>query len=148
MPITVDDWKKYWQEGAKNKGDKLVEKFSKAGDIIAAATSENAQKAYEEKMKNDRVLKMRQKKLAMRTTAELVAAMKEYGKDAYNRKVGSPVVAEKAAKGFAPYLPEIYNIKASLPPRSADPAENVDKRVKPIAVGLHKKKLEILGITG
>jgi len=143
-PVTRADWETEYAAGTKDKGDKLVRKFTKKDGIVAAGTTKEAQDSYVAKMKDENVLAARQAKLALRTDAELKAAMKETGKEAYENKTQSKATISKAGAGVEDYLPEVERIKAGLPAKTGDPKKDVENRVTPFAVGLRKKKIEKL----
>lgn len=140
MPINLEKALKKYKERTKVAAQDWYDELLSTTGIIAAATSEDAQKRYEEKMKDEKVLKLRQKRLAELTDADIHNAVKAVGPDAY--KKGTAAKADKWKRRFEPYAKVIDETVARLEPKGTDPLENVDKRVKPIVKALVDKKYE------
>jgi hypothetical protein len=92
---------------------------------------------YEEQMRNAAVLSRREKGLAGVSDEDWKKAAVEKG--AARIGAGMTAGADKRTKNFEPYRAELSAM--SLESKTADPSTNVDRRVKPIAVRLHEKKM-------
>jgi len=135
-----DEWEKEYREGVARKAAKWHKRFLETTGIAAAAASEEAQRAYEAKMSNPEILKLRQKKLAKLSDEDFKAPVRKAGPGIYS--TAAQAKSEKAKKGVAPFLDVLRDILPELPPRTDDVDANIDNRVKPIARALHAKKLE------
>jgi len=126
---------------AKDAADELVENFCKRSDIIDLATSEAAQKLWIAKITDPKVQERRIKNLKKVSITELHTAMREYGGENY--KKGVEKKKTKWQKRVEPYFDVIESVVPTLPPKTADPMENIDNRLKAIVAALVKKKEEI-----
>lgn len=138
MAIDKEAWKrKYTERTAVATGD-LVEGYTARTDKVARMASDDAQANFEAAMRDSAVLKRRQSKLKKLSESDLNEAMRTKGATRYAE--GTAASADKALANVTPYLDEIDKIVTSLPARTRDPAQNVMKRVVPLAVGLSDKK--------
>jgi len=140
MPIDLSKALEKYKRNAKAASKDWYDGILSTTGIIAAATSEDAQRRYEEKMKDDKVLKLRQKKLAKLTDADIHNAVRAAGESAYRNAIDAK--GDKWRREFDPYAKVIDSVVPSLPAKGTDPLENVDRRVKPIVKALHDKKYE------
>jgi len=142
MPVSKDEWKAEYVARARAAADKLVKRYVARRDKLARMTSDEAQKNYEEAMRDPAVLKRRLIKLKKLTEEDLNRAMERKGAAAYS--VGVEAAADKAADNVAPYLEELDRLLATLPPRTRDPMQNLMRRAGHIVKGLSdlKKRLE------
>lgn len=138
MTINKSNWLQDYKNGTAANSDKLVRNYTQATGKLAAATSDAAQKNFEDAMKDPRVLARRNAELKKLTEADLNKGMEATGASAYRE--GTTNNAEKALSRVGPYLDEIDTIKTSLKPRTRDAAQNVNNRVLPLATGLAAKK--------
>lgn len=143
MGIDVEEAAQEYARVAAAASDKLVRRYVKTPDKLTKAASEQAQKLYEEAMKDPVVLKRRQLNLKKLTESELNAAMEQKGASAYASAVGAPTTLDKWKKDFAPYATEIDKITAALPARSRDATQNVMNRVVPLVKSLSELKKKI-----
>lgn len=123
---------------AAASGEKLVRRYVRRSDKLAASTSSAAQSAFVAAMSDPKVLTRRQSMLKKLSESDLNAAMEASGASAYSTAVNAK--SPKWASRVEPYLAAIENIHASLKPRTRDPAANVANRVTPFATGLRAKK--------
>lgn len=138
MPIDLNDASNEYRTNAPAAAGKLVRRFTQRQGKLAAATSPNAQKAYEEAMRDPAVLQRRQKNLAKLSEEDLNRAMSEKGASAYAN--GVTAGADKWQKGFQPYASTIDAARANLPARSRDPMANLTNRAGPIVKALSDQK--------
>jgi len=141
MPIDKTRWKeKYTRNTAAATGD-LVEGYIARTDKVARMASDDAQKNFEEAMRDKAVLERRQKRLKTLSESDLNEAMRTKGALRYAE--GTAASADKALDRVTPYLDEIDKIVPRMKPRTRDPRTNVIERVIPLAVGLSdlKKKM-------
>jgi len=138
MAIDRAKWKdKYTRNTAAATGD-LVDGYVARTDKAARMASDDAQKNFEDAMRDPVVIKRRQAKLKKVSEADLNEAMRTKGAARYAE--GTAASADKALENVEPFLTEIDTIVAKLPPRTRDPRKNVMDRVIPLAVGLRAKK--------
>jgi len=105
------------------------------------ATSDEAEKLWKDKL--EEAAKAERRKKALQRISE-----DEWRKNAV--ELGSKRIAEslkvkldKWYRNWSPYAEALAGLE--LPPRSADPMDNIDKRTKAVVQALIKKKEEILG---
>lgn len=138
MAIDKSKWKdKYTRNTAAATGD-LVDGYTARTDKVARMASDDAQKNYEEAMRDKAVLERRQKRLKGLSESDLNEAMRTKGATRYAE--GTAASADKALERVGPYLDEIDKIVGKLKPRTRDPRSNVMERVVPLAVGLSDLK--------
>lgn len=138
MGIDRSKWiEKYTRNTAAATGD-LVDGYIARTDKAARMASDDAQKNYEDAMRDPIVIKRRQLKLKKVSESDLNEAMRTKGAARYAE--GTAASADKALANVEPFLAEIDSIVAKLPPRTRDPRKNVMDRVVPLAVGLRAKK--------
>ena len=138
MPIDRAKWKeKYTRNTAAATGD-LVDGYVARTDKAARMSSDDAQKNFEDAMRDPVVIKRRQLKLKRVSEESLNEAMRTKGAARYAE--GTAASADKALENVEPFLTELDSIVAKLPARTRDPRKNVMDRVIPIAVGLRAKK--------
>lgn len=141
MAIDKSKWKdKYTRNTAAATSD-LVDGYVARTDKVARMASDDAQKNFEEAMRDKAVLERRQKRLKGLSESDLNEAMRTKGAARYAE--GTAASADKALERVGPYLDEIDKIVARLKPRTRDPRANVMERVVPLAIGLSdlKKKM-------
>jgi len=142
LKIDRTAWKEDYLSGARARVDKLVREYKKV-DIIAAATTDQAQSNYEEAMSDPKVLARRNTALKKLSSADLHAKMDTLGRRRYPEGVEANV--DKASRNVEPYLAELERIVPGMKPRTRDPVENVTNRVVPIAKGLRDLRDRIKG---
>lgn len=98
------------------------------------------QDLYVEQMKRDEVLARRKIQIAKVSDAEFRAALEMKGAKVIRERMEA--AADKQASGFSPYHKVLSDL--ILPKRSADPIENVDKRLKAVVQALVAKKKELM----
>ncbi len=138
MVINLAEWQDEYQKGVQAKGEKWRRRFLATSGIAEKAKSDAAESAYATGVQNAVANKLRQKKLAGITDADIKGPVERGGATLYSTPAQAK--APKAAKGFAPYAPIIDSTVANLPARTADAAANVAARVTPIAVALQNRK--------
>lgn len=109
---------------------------------IAAATTEEAQKAYIAGVTDPTSQKLRLTRLKELSDADLNDAMEKKGKIAH--PAGVDAAEDKYTKHADPYFKEIDAIVPKLKKRTRDARTNVMERVIPLAVGLQNKKKALL----
>jgi len=144
MPIDIRAWKEDYKKGCAANADKLVREFKKATGIMDKATTDEAIKAFIERVVSDLAVKKRTRKMREITDRELHDAMEKVGRTAYTSETARK--AEDAGNAFEPYAREIERILPTLAAREIDARTNVLNRVIPLAVGLQEKKKEVEGV--
>lgn len=117
------------EQNYRNSAGKAGTNYAAAIDgIVWQGEALEGQDLYVQQMQNPEVLNRRASGIAKVSDSEFKRALREKG---------APVIAGrmtaasgKMAQNFAPYRAALEGV--SLPPRSADPMQNVDNRVKPI----------------
>lgn len=127
-----------YRNRVSGSSDKLVKRYVARNDKLARASSDDAQRLYEEALKDPKVLKRRQSRLRKLSEEDLNRAMREKGASAY--AASASVGADKWSKNAAPFLDEIDRIVSALPPKSRNIDENFNRRAIPLAKGLRAKK--------
>jgi len=143
-PIDLAEWEAEYRAGTKAKADKLVRRYKRATGIMAAATTDEAMRAFAERVVSDIAMAVRKAKMAAITDAELHRLMEEVGKSAYISKTAAKAANARAA--FADYAREIEAVLPELPPREIDAETNVINRVIPIAKRLQDLKRRKYGV--
>jgi len=138
MPIDLTAAKEDWQSGSKAKTDKMIRKYKAKTGKIAAATSDDAQKAYVAGVTDPVSQKLRLARLKELSDADLDKAMEDKGRTAHPAGVDAAV--DKYGRHVDPFLKEIDAILPKLKAKTRDARTNVTERVIPIAVGLQNKK--------
>jgi len=144
MPIDVTQAGKDFVEGARAKSAKLVRNYTAKTGKIAAATSAEAQKNFEDAMKDPLVLKLRVKRLKELTDADLNARMEAVGAAHFEEGVGA--AETKYTSHVDPYAKELDRILPTLKAKTRDARSNVANRVTPLAVGLQNYKKKVVGV--
>jgi len=144
MPISREEWKEEYLARARASADKLVKRYTARRDKLARMTSEEAQRNYEEAMRDPSVLRRRLVKLKQLSEEDLNRAMERKGAIAYT--AGVEAAADKAAERVAPYLEELDRLIATLPPRTRDPMQNLTRRAGHIVKGLSELKKRLEGV--
>lgn len=141
MPIDLNDALNEYRQNAPQAANKLARKYAARQGKVAAGTSENAQKAYTEAMRDPTVLERRRRNLAKLTDEDLNRAMAEKGVSNY--ATGVAAGADKWARGFQPYAGVIDATRNNLPARTRDPLANLTNRAGPFVKNLSdaKKKM-------
>ena len=142
MPIDTTRAKEDWQSGAKAKVEKLVRNYTAKAGKVAAATSDDAQKAYVAGVTDPVSQKLRLVRLKELSDADLNTAMETKGRSAYPAGVDAGV--DKYSRHVEPYFKEIDAILPKLKAKTRDARVNVMERVIPIAVGLQNKKKALI----
>jgi len=140
MPIDVSKLVEKYKKRAKAAAEDWQKAFLEATGIIAKAISKEAQDLYEAKMKDDKVLKLRQKRLSKLTDEDVKKPVREKGSALYSS--GIDAKGDKWAPRFKPFAEVIDAKLKELKPKTTDVEANIDNRVKPIAKALHEKKFE------
>src|SRR5258708_14977582 len=126
------------RNGVADKSDKWFNHASTASGVIAAGSSEAAEKNYSDHMAIVTQNKLRQKGLQKVTDADYQSGIRAAGASGYSQ--GAQKKADKLVKKFTPYAATIDSTVAGLAARTADASTNVTNRVAPIAVALQKQK--------
>jgi len=142
MPIDVTQAGSDWVSGSKAKTEKMIRNYKAKTGKIAAATSDDAQKAYVAGVTDPVSQKLRVTRLKELSDSDLDTAMESKGRTAHPS--GVDAAESKYTKHVDPYMREIDAIVPKLKPRSRDAATNVTNRVTPLAVGLQNKKKALL----
>ena len=142
MPIDTTRAKEDWQSGAKAKVEKLVRNYTAKSGKVAAATSDDAQKAYVAGVTDPVSQKLRLIRLKELSDADLNTAMETKGRTAFPAGVDAGV--DKYSRHVDPYFKEIDTILPKLKAKTRDARTNVMERVIPIAVGLQNKKKALI----
>jgi major membrane immunogen (membrane-anchored lipoprotein) len=127
-----------YRKGVAAKSDKWYNHASTASGVIAAGSSDAAEKNYNDHMTIALSNKLRQKGLQKVTDADYQAGVRAAGASGYSQ--GAQKKADKLVKKFTPYAATIDSTVAGLAARTADAATNVLNRVSPIAVALQRQK--------
>lgn len=138
MAIDITAAKSEYRNRTAGASQKLVDRFKAAPNKVARGSSDAAQRAYQAAMADPKVIARRQKNLAKLTDEELNRAMELKGASAYS--AGTAAATDKWERNITPYIQEIDRIVATLPERTRDVNQNVDRRLKPLATGLRAKK--------
>lgn len=138
----VEDAKESFKEILPKIPDRYMRKIKKAKWKEAAASDE-AEALWKAKVLE--AAEKRRRKAKLEKVSE-----EEWRNQAIN--LGSKRIKEslerridKWAANWKPYADALAALE--LEPRSADPEDNIDKRVKPVVMSLINKKKEILGET-
>lgn len=125
-----------FEAGATAAATKWKDAFLATTGMAEAAKSEAAQQAYEEKMQDPEVLKLRQKRLAVLNDEDFKAKVSVSGAALYSGGVRG--TKQKWAKNFAPIAAAINSAVAALPPRTSDPMANLTNRAGPVIMAAHE----------
>jgi len=136
--IKIGELEQFYKSGVANKAEKWLSHASSASGVIAAGSSDAAEKRYSDKMAVVLSNKLRQKGLQGVTDAEYQAGVRAAGSAGYSTSAQNK--SGKFVKKFTPYANTINSTVATLPAKTADAATNVANRVTPIAVALQKQK--------
>jgi len=140
VEVKLEAGKKRYNQAADFVPDRYKDGIS-AAKWKERAQSDDAEKAFEAKMKLVLEKKRRQKAVAKCDEMDWKNPALNIGPGRI--KEGMKEKGDKWAKEFEPYAEALKGV--SLPAKSADPMENIDKRLKPIVQALVKKKEELLG---
>ncbi len=140
MPKTIklSELAENYKAGVAAKSSKWFAHASSATGVIAAGSSEAAEKNYNDHMQIVLSNKLRQKGLGKVSDGDYQAGVRAAGASGYSQ--GAQRKADKLVKKFTPFAATIDSTVASLPAKTADAATNVANRVTPIAVALQKQK--------
>jgi len=105
------------------------------------ASSSEAEELWKAKIAEAAAANRRQKAVSAVSNAEWQGKAANVGSARIG--TGMSANADKRTRNFEPYRGAIEGV--SLPPRTADPMENVDARVKPIVSALVETKKSIKG---
>lgn len=113
----------------RNAAGKAGSNYAASIDAITwQAEAQAGQALYVQQMQNPEVLDRRSKGIGKVSDTHFKQALRDKGAPVIAGRMQA--AAGKMAQGFAPYRAALEGV--SLPPRSADPMQNVDNRVKPI----------------
>ncbi len=138
MPINKANWLQDYKNGTAANSDKLVRNYTQTPGKLAAATSDSAQRNFEDAMKDPKVLARRQAELKKLSEEDLNRGMAATGASAYRE--GTSNNAEKAMTAVGKYLDKIDGVLPTLKPRTRDATANVMNRVAPLAKALQDLK--------
>jgi len=136
---TQDEIKKRYDAGAGRAPAAYAEAVKKTTGVIEAA--KKGEDLYAQKMTQVIAEKRRLKGLEKTTDEDWRRGAIDKG--AKRIGPGMKAAVDKQAKGFEPYRQLLGDIE--LPPRAATGEENIENRLKPIALGMEAKKKELLG---
>jgi hypothetical protein len=140
MPkVDLEDGKAAYKEAVRVAPDRYERKVKKA-DWKTPASSDAAEKAYQDALKEAMDKKRRQKAISKLSNDVWQTGAINYGKKRLEE--GMKDKEEKWATNFKPYADAISTV--TLPDRTADWKDNL-KRVEKIVEALKNKKAEIKG---
>lgn len=125
-----------FEAGATAAAPRWKENFLATTGMAEAAKSDEAQQAYEAKMNDPEILKLRQKRLQGLNDEDFKAKVRVSGAALYSQGVRG--TKQKWAKNFAPIAAAINSAVASLPARSSDPMANLMNRAGPVIMAAHE----------
>ncbi len=141
MPIDRSAFKEDYLAGTRNNAEKLVRNYVNRKGKLDAAASDEAEELYREKLEAAIAARKRQKALRKVSEEDMNRGMKETGAAAYKAK--TRLKADKMLKNVEPYLDVLDELEGNLPPRTADPMENLVNRAGKVVMALHEKKKEL-----
>ncbi|RSN70333.1 hypothetical protein D9Q81_01295 [Candidatus Korarchaeum cryptofilum] len=136
----VEDAKESFKEILPKIPDRYTRKIKKA-KWKEAATSEEAEALWRAKVLEAAERKRRKAGLEKVSEEEWRNLAANLGSKRIKESLEGRI--DKWAANWRPYAEALAS--AELPPRSADPEENIERRVKPVVKTLVQKKKEILG---
>lgn len=96
--------------------------------IAWQSKAQEGQALYEQRMSDPEILSRRNKGIAKVSDSAFKDAMRNKGASVIGGRMSA--ASGKMAQGYAPYKSALESL--SLPPRSADPMQNIDARLKPV----------------
>ncbi len=141
MPIDRSAFKEDYLNGTRNNAEKLVRNYVNRRGKLDAAASDEAEDLYREKLEAALAARKRQKALQRISEEDMNKGMRETGAAAYKAKTKLKV--DKLLKNVEPYLDVLDSLEGRLPPRTADPMENLINRAGAVVTALHEKKREL-----
>jgi acyl-CoA reductase-like NAD-dependent aldehyde dehydrogenase len=139
----VEDAKESFKEILPKIPDRYTRKIKKA-KWKEAATSDAAEALWKAKVMEAAEKRRRKARLEKVSEDEWRSLAVSLGSKRIKESLEGRI--DKWAHQWRPYAEALSTLE--LEPRSADPEENIDNRVKPVVMTLIKKKKEILGETG
>lgn len=142
MPIDRNAFKDDYVRGTSANADKLVTNYTRKTGKLEAASSDEAEALYAEKIQRAISRKSRQKGLSRITEADMNEGMKATGAAAYRNKTAAKV--GKMMSNVEPYLDALDGLEGRLPPRTADRMANLMNRAGMVVetLGNLKDKLD------
>lgn len=134
-----DEIKKRYDAGAGRAPARYAQGVKAATGVIEAAKKGEA--LYGEKMTIVVAERRRLKGLEGKTDEDWRKGALEKGQQRIGP--GMKAAVDKQAKNFEPYRQFISSLE--LPARAATGNENIENRLKPVALGMEAKKKELLG---
>jgi hypothetical protein len=138
----VEDAKESFKEILPKIPDRYTRKIKKAKWKEAAASDE-AEELWKAKVLEAAEKRRRKAKLEKVSEEEWRNQAANLGSKRIKESLEGRI--DKWASNWKPYADALAALE--LEPRSADPEDNIDKRVKPVVMSLINKKKEILGET-
>ena len=141
MPkVDLEGGKKNYEDASRIAPDRY-ERGVKAAEWKSAAASDAAERAFAEKLREAIDKQRRKKAIEKKTDEDWRRPALEIGKG--RLKEGMAGKADKWASEFKPFADAISGV--TLPPRSANWEDNIDKRLKPIVKALVETKEKMYG---
>jgi len=126
MAIDRSAFKDDYVRGTSANADKLVRNYVKKTGKLDAASSDEAEALYAEKIQRAITKKSRQKGLSRISEADMNKGMEATGAAAYRNKTAAKV--GKMMDNVEPYLDALDGLEGKLPPRTADRMANLVNR--------------------
>jgi hypothetical protein len=138
----VEDAKESFKEILPKIPDRYTRKIKKA-KWKEAAISDEAEELWKEKVVEAAEKRRRKARLEKVSEEEWRSLAANLGAKRIKESLEGRI--DKWAANWKPYAEALANTE--LEPKTADPEENIDRRVKPVVKALVNKKKEILGET-
>jgi len=130
------------REDYKDAASIAARRYADAADRVEwKEAAIEGQELYEEMMRSLEVLRRRLAGIRKVSDAEFRKAMKEKGAKVIRERMEA--ADGKWVEGFRPFADALRAVE--LPARTADPMENIDRRLKAIVKALVEKKKELMG---
>lgn len=126
MSIDRGAFKDDYVRGTSANADKLVRNYVKRTGKLDAASSDEAEALYAEKIQRAITRKSRQKGLNRISESDMNKGMEATGAAAYRNKTAAKV--DKMMANVEPYLDALDDLEGRLPPRTADRMANLMNR--------------------
>ena len=126
MPIDRTSFKEEYVRGTSTNAGKLVRNYVKKTGKLDAASSDEAEALYAEKIQRAISRKSRQKGLSRISEADMNRGMEATGEASYRAKTAAKV--DKMMSNVEPYLDALDSLEGRLPPRTADRMANLMNR--------------------
>lgn len=134
-------FKEDYKKGTSAGASKLVRNFVAKKGKLDAAKSDDAERLYAEKLSAAIAAKKRQKALEKISEDDMNKGMLATGEATYRAKTAAK--ADKMLNNVEPFLDVLDGLEGKLPPKTADPMENLVNRAGMIVMALHDKKVEL-----